>query len=182
MIRCFDFLDPWEAKLLTAFLFVTLLSWLATMVQLATIIGAFIAGVILHDGFFTGTSQKIKTSIKQLIAPLEALYAPLFFMLIGIQVKLETFMHTQVLIMAAGLIVVAILGKLCSGFGVKNSENRLLIGIGMLPRGEVGLVFASIGKSIGVISDDLFSAIIIMIMVTTIIVPPWLKKCYAKVN
>ena len=181
MVRCFSFLPKWEAKLLTAFLFVTLLSWMATLVQLATIIGAFIAGVILHDGFFEKDDQdKSKFSLKQLVAPLEALYAPLFFMLIGIQVKLETFLHLDVLIMASGLIFVAVIGKLLSGFGCKDRSDRLLIGIGMLPRGEVGLVFAAIGKSIGVISDDLFSAIILMIMVTTIIVPPWLKNTYAR--
>ena len=183
MVRWFSFLPQWEAKLLTAFLFVTLLSWLATLVQLATIIGAFIAGLILHDGFFDQEgSEKSKFSIKQLVAPLEALYAPLFFMLIGIQVKLETFAHSSVLIMAAVLIVVGVIGKLLSGLGVKDRSDRLLIGIGMLPRGEVGLVFAAIGKSIGVISDDLFSAIILMIMVTTLIVPPLLKKHYAKIN
>jgi Kef-type K+ transport system membrane component KefB len=103
-------------------------------------------------------------------------------MLIGMQVKLETFAHVSVLIIALGLIIAAIAGKLLSGFGVKKVSDRLLVGIGMLPRGEVGLVFASIGKSIGVISDELFAAIILMILVTTIIVPPWLKNRYAKTN
>ena len=183
-VRFFSFLEPWEAKFCIAFLFVMSLSWLATLVQLATIIGAFAAGVIIHDGFFASreSSEKKTLGIKELIAPLEALLAPLFFMLIGIQVKIESFFDWHVVGIAGGLIVAAILGKLVSGLGGNRKDDRLLIGIGMLPRGEVGLVFASIGKTIGVISDQLFSAIILMVIVTTFIAPIWLKARYAKKN
>ena len=103
-------------------------------------------------------------------------------MLIGIQVKIESFFDWHVVGIAGGLIVAAILGKLVSGLGGNRKDDRLLIGIGMLPRGEVGLVFASIGKTIGVISDQLFSAIILMVIVTTFIAPIWLKARYAKNN
>jgi Kef-type K+ transport system membrane component KefB len=176
-VRFFRFLDPWEAKLVTSFLFVMLLAWLATCVQLAAIIGAFAAGVIIHDGFFdeTESNKKKSLAIHQLVAPLESLLAPLFFMLIGIQVKLETFLDWQVFFVALGLIVAAVLGKLVSGWGASKKDDRLLIGIGMLPRGEVGLVFASIGRTLGVISDELFSAIILMVIVTTFMAPPWIK-------
>lgn len=178
----FDFLAPWEAKLSISFLFVMILSWLASIVQLAPIIGAFAAGVIIHDGFFS-SRDKLDTKtygIKELMAPIEAIFAPLFFMLIGIQVKVEAFFDWRVLVVAAGLIVAAILGKLLSGLGGDSKDDRLLIGIGMLPRGEVGLVFASIGKTLGVISDQLFSAIILMVIITTLIAPSWLKARYAK--
>lgn len=168
----------WEAKLFTAFLFLMGMAWLATLAQLATIIGAFVAGVIIHDGFFDKNSDTL--SIQTLVAPFEAILAPIFFMLIGIQVKIETFFDWHVLLIASGLIFAAVLGKLVSGLGASAKDDRLLIGIGMLPRGEVGLVFASIGRTIGVISDDLFSAIILMVIVTTLIAPPWLKLRYAK--
>ena len=181
-VRFFSFLAPWEAKLCIAFLFVMSLSWLATVVQLATIIGAFAAGLIIHDGFFKSRDidSKETAGIRELVAPLEALLAPLFFMLIGIQVKLESFLNVYVLIIAAGLIFAAILGKLLSGLGASSKDDRLLIGIGMLPRGEVGLVFASIGRTLGVISDELFAAIILMVIVTTFIAPVWLKARYDK--
>ncbi len=171
----------WEAKLFTAFVFLMSLAWIASFVQLATIIGAFVAGMILHDSFFDNHKQHDKNSlsIQSLVAPLEAILAPLFFMLIGIQVKLETFFNWHVLLIAAGLIIAAVLGKLLSGFGASAKSDRLLIGIGMLPRGEVGLVFASIGRTIGVISDELFSAIILMVIITTLIAPGWLKMRYA---
>lgn len=177
----FSFLEPWEAKFTIAFLFVMILAWFATVVHLAAIIGAFAAGIIIHEGFFESRDRdhKNKLGIRELVAPLEALLAPLFFMLIGIQVKIETFFNIQVLLIASGLIVAAILGKLFSGLGGSRKDDRLLIGIGMLPRGEVGLVFASIGKTLGVIPDQLFSAIILMVIVTTLIAPLWLKARYA---
>jgi len=165
-----------EAKLFVVFLFVMLLAWLANAVGLATIIGAFAAGVILHDGYFNywGDENK-KTIIKDLIAPFEAILVPIFFVLMGVQVKLEMFMSLQVVSIAASLIVVAVIGKIVSGLGVTSKTNRLAIGIGMMPRGEVGLIFAAIGKSLGVIDDALFAAIVLMIIITTLLAPPLLR-------
>ena len=176
-VSFFSFLNPWEAKLSIVFIFVMSLSWLATAVQLASIIGAFAAGLIIHDGFFSAreTTKAPVLGIKDIMAPLEALLAPLFFMLIGIQVKVESFFHWHVLLVASALLIAAIIGKLVSGLGGSSKDDRLLIGIGMLPRGEVGLVFASIGRTLGVISDQLFSSIILMVIVTTIMTPFWLK-------
>lgn len=180
LVKFFSFLPPWETKLLVAFIFSMFLSWLATLVQLASIIGAFSAGLVLHDAFFGEKCSGKNLSIKDVMAPLELLLAPLFFMLIGIQVKLETFLDVNVLWMAFGLIIVAILGKLLSGLGARHDSDKLLVGIGMLPRGEVGLVFASLGRASGVISDALFSAIILMVVITTLIAPVWLKSRFTK--
>ncbi len=180
-IRCFSVFELWEAKLFVSFMFVMLLSWMATLVNLASIIGAFSAGLLLHDGYFeTPNNKQQRLNIKDLVLPFEAIMAPLFFVLIGIQVKLESFLSWPVVFMATGLIVAAVVGKLVSGLGGNKKDDRLLIGIGMLPRGEVGLVFASIGRTLGVISDSLFSAIICMILVTTLIAPPLLKHRYKK--
>ncbi|AWN74784.1 cation:proton antiporter [Legionella anisa] len=183
-IYFFRFLEPWEAKLFISFIFIMTLSWLASVLQLATIIGAFTAGVILHDDYFDGMplSQQENRSIYHLLSPLESILAPMFFIVIGIQVKLESFYHWNVIILASGLIIAAVIGKLLSGYGARASDDRLLIGIGMLPRGEVGLVFASIGRTLGVMSDELFSAIVLMVMVTTFIAPLLLKARYAKNN
>ncbi|MEE9597541.1 MAG: cation:proton antiporter, partial [Acidiferrobacterales bacterium] len=176
-IRLVRHLDIIEAKMFISFLFVMALAWLANLVGLATIVGAFAAGVILHDGYFRhwGDYREHRFSIKDLIAPLETILVPIFFVLMGIQVKLETFLDWHVVTMAAGLLVAAIVGKVACGFVAGKGANRLAIGIGMMPRGEVGLVFASIGKSLGVISDALFSAIILMVIVTTLATPPLLK-------
>lgn len=182
LVHAFRFLKPWESKLAISFLFVMSLSWLATAAQLASIIGAFAAGLIIHDGFFDGHAieEESDTEIRALVAPLESLLAPLFFMLIGIQVKLEAFLDWHVLLIALGLTVAAVIGKVVSGFGATKQDDGLLIGIGMLPRGEVGIVFASIGRTLGVLSDELFSAIILMVIITTLMAPPWLKWRYKK--
>ncbi|MFI4962432.1 MAG: cation:proton antiporter [Legionellales bacterium] len=178
----FRFLHPWESKLFISFLFVMTLSWLASFVHLASIIGAFAAGVVLHDGYFKLHEPHRPLehrTIQHLISPLESILAPMFFMVVGIQVKLEAFYSWNVVILASGLVVAAILGKLVSGLGANPKDDRLLVGIGMLPRGEVGLVFASIGRTLGVISDDLFSAIVLMVVLTTFIAPPLLKARYS---
>lgn len=181
----FRFLEPWESKLFISFIFVMALSWLATYVHLAAIIGAFAAGIVIHDGYFIlhePYHPKEHRTIQLLISPLESILAPMFFMLIGIQVKLETFYNWHVILLAAGLLLAAIVGKLISGIGANRKDDRLLVGIGMLPRGEVGLVFASIGRTLGVISDDLFSAIVLMVIITTFIAPPLLKARYLTKN
>lgn len=172
-------LDVLEAKLFISFLFVMTLAWAANLVGLATIVGAFAAGLLLMDSHFDlwGDHRRHKYSIKELFAPIEAILVPIFFVLMGIQVKLETFLDLQVLLLALGLIAAAVLGKLAAGLGVNRSGglNRLAVGIGMMPRGEVGLVFASIGKSLGVIDSSMFSAVVLMVMVTSLVTPPLLK-------
>jgi Kef-type K+ transport system membrane component KefB len=178
VIRLFCQLDLIEAKMFTSYLFVMILAWLANLVGLATIIGAFAAGLILNDSFFERCGirhEDYGVSIKSLIMPLEVVLVPIFFILMGIQVKLESFLDTQVLIMAGGLLVAAVVGKLACGLGADKTTNRLAIGLGMTPRGEVGLIFAAIGKGLGVINVALFSAIVLMVIVTTVIAPPFLK-------
>lgn len=170
-------LDLIEAKMFVSYLFVMVLAWLANLMGLATIIGAFTAGLILHDAYFHqwGEHTEHSYSIKDLIMPLEVILVPIFFVLMGIQVKLETFLDLHVIKMAAGLLVAAVVGKIAAGLVAGRSVNRLGVGVGMLPRGEVGLIFAAIGKSLGVISDALFSAVVLMVIVTTLIAPPLLK-------
>jgi Kef-type K+ transport system membrane component KefB len=179
IVRLFRRLDLVEAKMFVSYLFVMVLAWLANLSGLATIIGAFTAGLILHDAYFESwnNDRKCPVCIKDLIMPLEVILVPIFFVLMGIQVKLETFLQPGVMMLAAGLVAAAILGKVVSGFGVFGSSNRWAIGVGMMPRGEVGLIFAAIGKSLGVMDDALFSAVVLMVIVTTLLSPPLLKYC-----
>ena len=182
-IKVLNHLDIVEAKMFVSFLFVMALAWLANLVGLATIVGAFAAGVILHDGYFQkwGDVEDHQYTIRDLISPLEVILVPIFFVLMGIQVKLETFLDPHVIVMGLGLIVAAVIGKLLSGLGAASGSKRLAIGMGMVPRGEVGLIFASIGKSLGVFSDELFSALVMMVIVTTLMTPPLLKLTFARV-
>ena len=170
-------LDIGEAKLFISFLFVMVLAWLANLAGLATIVGAFTAGLIMHDAYFHywGPEREHTICIKDLIMPIEAILVPIFFVLMGIQVKLETFMDTQVLILSAGLLIAAIVGKLLAGQGAARGNNRWAIGSCRRLLGEGGRIFAAIGKSLNVISDALFSAIVLMVVLTTLLAPPLLK-------
>ncbi len=174
-------LDIGEAKMFISFLFVMVLAWTANLVGLATIVGAFAAGMILHDTYFRhwGEIREHRVSIKDLISPLEVILVPIFFVLMGVQVKLESMYDPRVLSMAGGLIIAAIIGKFISGYFAGKGIRSLPVGVGMVPRGEVGLVFASIGKSLGVINDELFSALVMMVIVTTVLTPPALKFAFA---
>ncbi len=175
--RLFRHLDLVEAKMFVSYLFVMILAWLANLSGLATIIGAFTAGLILQDTYFERWDRESKhpTTIKDLIMPLEVIMVPIFFVLMGIQVKLETFLQPGIMMLAAGLLAAAIIGKIVSGFGAFGVKNRWAIGLGMMPRGEVGLIFAAMGKSLGVLDDALFSAVVLMVIVTTLLSPPLLK-------
>ena len=177
IVKLFRRLDLVEAKMFVSYLFVMILAWLANLSGLATIIGAFTAGLILHDTYFErwDDDRKCPITIKDLIMPLEVILVPIFFVLMGLQVKLETFMQPDVMVLAAGLFVAATLGKIVSGFVATGVNNRWAIGIGMMPRGEVGLIFVAIGKSLGVVDDALFSAVVLMVILTSLLAPPLLK-------
>lgn len=149
------------------------LSWLANWIGLATIIGAFAAGLICEELFFKELQQE--HTLSDLLAPVETLIVPVFFVLMGMQVKLEMLADWNIVGLAAALTVAAIAGKIVSGWACSGRMDRLSVGLGMMPRGEVGLVFAGIGRGLGVVSDAVFSAAVIMVMITTLLAPPLLK-------
>ena len=165
--------------LIASLLFCFVLSILANLVGLATIIGASVAGLILEESHFKGFKDSIR--LEQYLKPIASIFVPVFFIQMGVQVRLETFLDPSVFGIAFCLIVAAFVGKqFCSIGVVEKGLNRAFIGVGMVPRGEVGLIFAGIGKALNVIDDGLFSAIVIMVMVTTLITPPLLKLTWKK--
>ncbi len=160
--------------MISALLFCFLLSWLAEEAGLAAIVGAFAAGLILEEVHFREFRERV--SMHELIRPITTLFVPIFFVLMGIRVRLEMFASLQVLGLAAALTVAAIIGKQVCGLAVREKGlDRISIGVGMIPRGEVGLIFAGIGKSLNVVDDALFSAIVIMVTLTTFAAPPVLR-------
>jgi Kef-type K+ transport system membrane component KefB len=98
----------------------------------------------------------------------------------GMQVKLETLLDWQVVYITGGVIVAAIVGKWASSLGASGKDNRLAVAFGMTPRGEVGLAFAFIGKSMGVLDASMFSVIVIMVVVTTLLTPLLLRTAIGK--
>lgn len=161
--------------LISAILFAFALSYLSTLAGLAPIVGAFAAGLILDQVHFRSFREQI--TIEQLIRPVSTLLVPIFFVEMGIRVRLETFLDPSVIGLAAGITVVAIAGKQICGLGVlERGLDRVTVGVGMIPRGEVGLIFAGIGKTLNVIDNATYSALIAMIVGTTLIAPILLKQ------
>ena len=158
-------------------------SWLANQVGLAPIIGAFAAGLILERAHYQELGQKEHFELEEALQPLTALLVPIFFVQMGLQVDLKSFADPSTLSLAAGITVMAIIGKQVCAFGVfEKGLNKTAVGLGMIPRGEVGLIFAAIGKGLRdpathdyVISEATYSAIVVMVMITTMITPPALK-------
>jgi len=165
--------------LISALLFCFIFSYLANLAGLAAIVGAFAAGLILEEVHFTEFQEE--KPLHELLAPVTTFLVPIFFVVMGIQVRLETFADGSVLGLAAALTAAAFIGKQVCGLAViEKGLDRLTVGLGMVPRGEVGLIFASIGKGLGVVDDSIFSAVIIMVIATTLMTPPLLKLSLAR--
>jgi Kef-type K+ transport system membrane component KefB len=158
-----------------------LLGYLADRIGLAAIVGAFAAGLILDGVIFRDLGERTKHSIEELIKPIAGFLVPIFFVLMGVRVDLSSFGRVEVLGFAALLSLAAILGKMICAAGVLERRlDRLSVAVGMVPRGEVGLIFAGIGAQLllhgqRVISPSIFAAVVVMVIVTTLITPPALK-------
>ncbi|MCF6276395.1 MAG: cation:proton antiporter [Candidatus Magasanikbacteria bacterium] len=185
-------------------------AYLASIIGLAPIVGAFAAGLILdsvHFRFFKDPevvshvkeavqdaepALKAKVTrainkysdhhIDELINPIGHFLIPIFFVVTGMTVKIETMFDIKVLAVALTLTVVAFFGKIIAGYAAGKGVNKALIGFGMVPRGEVGLIFATIGKTLGVVSDEVFSIIVIMVILTTLLTPPILTHLLKKMD
>ena len=195
-------------KFTLAVSFALVFAYAAGEIGLAPIVGAFAAGLVLDPVHFKlfkkpkVSEELIKHSeclsdvekekvlkmasgyshkhIEDLIEPLAHFFVPIFFVITGMAVDLKTLFDTKILFVALIITVVAIIGKYISGFAAGKKANKHLVGFGMVPRGEVGLIFASIGASIGVVTGQLYSVIVFMVILTTLITPPvltvFLKK------
>ncbi|MGH7538149.1 MAG: cation:proton antiporter [Gemmatimonadales bacterium] len=167
--------------LATALVCCFLLAYLASTIGLAPIVGAYAAGLILEDVHFRAFAERGEQRLEELIEPLASILVPVFFVLMGMRVELAALARVDVLGFAALLTLAAILGKQACALGAYGGGlDRLSIGIGMIPRGEVGLIFASIGMTLTlagerIIDEATFAAVVIMVMVTTMVTPPALK-------
>ncbi|KXK11607.1 MAG: High-affinity Na(+)/H(+) antiporter NhaS3 [Microgenomates bacterium OLB23] len=212
-------IGKWMAKIQTsvgmkftlAISFGLVFAYLAQLIGLAPIIGAFAAGLVLDPIYFRhfktseivheikeimGELQELKSKnrerifgalqhhelrhVEEIIEAISYFLVPLFFVHTGMQVDLTTLANPEVVFIALIVTAVAFIGKISAGAVAGNNVNKWLIGFGMVPRGEVGLIFASIGAGLGVITDDLFSVIIIMVILTTLTTPPLLSHLLKK--
>jgi Kef-type K+ transport system membrane component KefB len=175
-------------------------AYIAHMIGLAPIVGAFTAGLMLDSVHFKyfhepGYVSEFKRAvgdadkqvqekvqiiaeehhekhIEHIIEPIGHFLSPIFFVMTGLAVDVSVFMNGQTLVTALVLTGIAIIGKLASGFFAGKGVNHWLIGWGMVPRGEVGLIFASVGRALGVVDITEYSVIVVVIMLTTFVTPP----------
>ena len=164
------------------------LAWVSSQIGLAPIVGAFAAGLVLEDVHFKDFVSRGERGLEDLIRPISDVLVPIFFVLMGLRTDLGAVVSGGSLELAAALIVVAIIGKQACALGVTMpGVNRLAVGIGMIPRGEVGLIFASVGAGLRldgmpIIGPASFSAVIMMVIATTLVTPPALKWSLERAN
>jgi Kef-type K+ transport system membrane component KefB len=193
MLRGAERFESRGVLLTLAISFCLLLAWAAAKVGLAPIVGAFAAGLTLDEVHYKPTNQRKERDLHDLLQPVSAVLVPIFFVLMGLKVDLRLFARADIIGFALALTVAAIVGKQICALGVvERGVNRLAVGLGMIPRGEVGLIFAGIGATLmlpsvtgvsePVISTATFGAVVIMVIITTLITPIALKWSLGKTS
>lgn len=171
--------------------FCFLLAYISGAIGLAPIVGAFAAGLILEQVHYRDFTSRGDHTLEELIEPIASFLVPVFFVLMGMHVDASTFGRVETLRLAGILTLAAIVGKQVCSLGVIGRAgkglDRLSIGLGMIPRGEVGLIFASIGAGLSihgerVVDDGIYSAVVIMVIVTTMVTPPALTWSLARAS
>jgi Kef-type K+ transport system membrane component KefB len=172
--------------LAAALVFCFALAYAASIIGLAPIVGAYAAGLILEDVHVRPFAHRGEQQLERLVHPISTFLVPVFFVIMGMRVDLAAFARLDVLGLATLLTAAAIVGKQACAFGALGRPlDRLSIGIGMIPRGEVGLIFANIGLGLRlagqpVVDGGIFSAVVIMVIVTTMATPPLLQWSLAR--
>ena len=157
-------------------------AWVASRAGLAPIIGAFAAGLVLQDVHYRELAERTESQrLKDLLLPIAGFIVPVFFVMMGVRIDLRHLADPNILGLAAAMTIAAIIGKQFCALGVwRRDVDRLTVGIGMVPRGEVGLILAGIGLQLEfagkpLLTERTFSAVVVMVIATTLITPPLLK-------
>jgi Kef-type K+ transport system membrane component KefB len=164
--------------LLSSLIFAFVLAYIATVIHLEAILGAFTAGLVLAE------TEK-RQELEEKVIPIADMFVPIFFVCVGARTDISVLNpfvpeNREGLIIAAFLVLVAMIGKVITGLTIigQPEVNRLAIGVGMIPRGEVGLVFAGVGSASGALSRPLEAAIVVMVILTTFVAPPLLRLAF----
>ncbi|MFN3466630.1 MAG: cation:proton antiporter, partial [Candidatus Brocadiales bacterium] len=167
---------PESLKVFTLTVVCLSLAYLAWAIGMTAIVGALVAGLLMRD-IRARDSNGNERSMEELIRPAYWTLVPIFFVLLGTEVRLEGFLDRRVILLGLVLTVVAVLGKLVSGMGVRErGVNRLWVGVGMVPRAEMALIVAGLGMSAKVFDYLSYSTIMVMIVITSLAGPPILKR------
>ncbi len=179
-VKLVNQLETRGVVLITALVLAVIVGYIAQVIRLEAILGSFAVGLVL------GETEK-KHDLQKDVAPIADVLVPLFFVTVGAKTDLSVLnpavaANREGLAIALFLVVTAVLGKLATALVVRGSDeqplNRWAIGVGMIPRGEVGLVFAGVGAASGVLPDALNVAVVIMVIATTFLAPPLLRQVF----
>jgi Kef-type K+ transport system membrane component KefB len=169
------------ALLAVGLCFCFFLSWAASAIGLAALVGAFAAGLILEDVHSEAFVKRGERSLSELIEPMTSFLVPVFFVLVGFRTSIRALAHLSWLEFSLGLVVAAVLGKLACAFGVRvPGARKMTVAIAMIPRGEVTLIFAALGSSLrlgssALLDDATYTALVAVVLVTTLVTPVALK-------
>ena len=173
LYRAASFLRVRHVLLAASLAFCLIVAWLAHVVELAPIVGAFAAGLVLDEVVFRDLADREDHRLEERLEPLGQFLTPIFFVLTGAAVDLSVLGDADAVLLSGALIVGAVIGKqACSLVAFGPDVHKLSVGIGMIPRGEVGLIFAAQGAALGVVTSTAYAAIVIMVMFTTMLTPP----------
>lgn len=167
--------------------FCFLMAWVALAAGLAPIVGAFAAGLVLEDVHFERLKERGEPALHHSLEPLIGLFVPVFFVRMGMLVDVRSFFDGSVIVVALALTAAAVIGKLACAVAVPPGVSRLVVGLGMMPRGEVGLIFAGIGATLHlagrpVIDAGTYAAAVFMVVATTVATPPALMWAARRVR
>ena len=169
ILRLIKHLKVQRTFIVTAVIFALALGYLAQYIGLAAIVGAFAAGLILER-------EEHKEHIIKKAEVIGDVFTPIFFVMAGVAVNIYT-VNLDLIPLAVVLLIIALVGKIVAGFGAFGTNaSKWSIGVGMIPRGEVGLIFATFGLAHNFVGEGLYSVLVIVIMLTTLVTPPILKK------
>lgn len=167
-----------EQVVAAAMMFALVLGYAALLLRIAPLVGAFAAGLVL-------ARTEHQANIREKIRPVTDVFAPIFFVLTGVALDVALLDPVEprnhpVLLLAALLLAAAVIGKLASGLGAPRRSNRWAVGVGMLPRGEVGLIFGGVGLAYGIIDHGQYGAILLVVVLTTLVAPVALKPLFRR--
>jgi Kef-type K+ transport system membrane component KefB len=176
-----------EALLVFGLTICLLFAYVANLSGLAPGIGAFTAGLVIQPEDYRPLVRQPGDSLEKLIAPLLAFFVPIFFALTGLKVDVATFLDPRAWLLAGVLILTATAGKLISGLGAGRDASRLVVGVSMIPRGEVSLIFATSGAAalvdgVPLVPSRTFNAIVITVLATAVLPPFALRRALARPN
>jgi len=171
---------------------ILLFSWFAHLLGAPELLGGFAAGLALSRQFFLPFATFLhgrepgtfSHRVEEEMRPIIHLFTPIFFVAIGLSLNLREINWSSPFLwtLGGGLIFVAVVGKLVSGFFLTHMKpiSKFIVGMAMIPRGEVGLIFANVGLSLGVLKNDVYATVILVIVVTTLIAPFFLRWLFAR--